>query len=368
MAGKTSVAVVFGGMSSEHPISCLTAANVVAAVDADRFDVVGIGITRDGVWTSWSPEQILALRAAEGLPEVTTEGHPTVGLQRFDDACHIVAAEAGQDPVRIDVVFPLLHGPFGEDGTIQGLFEMNGVRYVGCGVAASANCMDKHLTKVVLDEAGIPVGPYVVIRPHEWDDDRAGCLERIETLSYPLFVKPSRGGSSVGISKVRRPEDLVDAVDEARRYDPKVVVEEGIVGREVECSVLDGHDGATPRASLPGEIIVHDPDSFYDFDAKYLTGDSLATVQVPAELDLATRDRVQQVAIDAFRALGCEGLARIDTFVLPDGTVVVNEPNTMPGFTKSSGFPLMWQASGMSYPQIVSELLDLALERPLGLR
>lgn len=245
---------------------------------------------------------------------------------------------------------------------------MNGARYVGCGVASSANCMDKHLTKVVLSEAGILVGPYVVVRPHEWEDDRQGCLDRIGELTMPVFVKPARGGSSVGITKVTTGDDLVAAIEQARRFDPKVIVEQGIAGREIECSVLDGHGGHAPRASAPGEIIVHDPDGFYDFQAKYLTGQDRATVSIPADLDEATSARVQQVAIDAFRALGCEGLARIDTFVTGDGTIYVNEPNTMPGFTTTSGFPLMWQASGLTYPQIVTELVELALERPLGLR
>ena len=366
MADSITVAVVFGGMSSEHSISCLTAANVVAAMDADRFTVVGIGISPDGVWTSWSAQDVLNLPRTGSLPEVSSAGHPGVTLQRHADGCHLVTSDGIDTP--IDVVFPLLHGPYGEDGTIQGLLEMNGARYVGCGVASSANCMDKHLTKVVLSEAGILVGPYVVVRPHEWEDDRQGCLDRIGELTMPVFVKPARGGSSVGITKVTTGDDLVAAIEQARRFDPKVIVEQGIAGREIECSVLDGHGGHAPRASAPGEIIVHDPDGFYDFQAKYLTGQDRATVSIPADLDEATSARVQQVAIDAFRALGCEGLARIDTFVTDDGTIYVNEPNTMPGFTTTSGFPLMWQASGLTYPQIVTELVELALERPLGLR
>ncbi len=361
------VAVVFGGVSSEHSISCLTAANVVAAMDPRRFKAVGIGITRDGVWTRWSAEEIRALPEQGELPEVT-EDHRGTGLKRLNGGCFLLDNDGASAPEPIDVVFPLLHGPFGEDGTIQGLFEMNGVRYVGCGVAASANCMDKHLTKVVLTQAGIPVGPYVEILPHEWEADRTGCLERIASLSYPLFIKPARGGSSVGISRVASPEGIEAAVEEARRWDPKVIDEQGLTGLEIECSVLDGHRGAAPRPSLPGEIIVHDPEGFYDFDAKYLTADSLATVAVPADLDEATSARVRETAVRAFQVLGCEGLARIDCFVTPEGEVLVNEPNTMPGFTKTSGFPLMWQASGFSYRDLVTELLDLALERPLGLR
>ncbi|MCI1748424.1 MAG: D-alanine--D-alanine ligase [Acidipropionibacterium sp.] len=365
-ASRIRVAVVFGGVSAEHSISCITAANVLAAMDLERFEPVGIGITRDGIWTRWSAEEIRALPEQGALPEVTDD-HPGTGLRPLAGGCFLVD-EGGAALEPIDVVFPLLHGPFGEDGTIQGLFEMSGVRYVGCGVAASANCMDKQLTKVVLSQAGIPVGPYVEILPHEWDADRAACLERIAGLEYPLFVKPARGGSSVGISRVASPEGLEAAVEEARRWDPKVIVEQGLAGREIECSVLDGHHGEAPRASLPGEIIVHDPEGFYDFDAKYLTADSLATVAVPADLDEATIARVRETAVRAFQVLGCEGLARIDCFVTPEGEVLVNEPNTVPGFTKTSGFPLMWQASGFSYRDLVTELLELALERPLGLR
>ncbi|MEE8868642.1 MAG: D-alanine--D-alanine ligase family protein [Acidipropionibacterium acidipropionici] len=365
--GPARVAVVFGGVSPEHSISCLTAANVVAAMDPDRFRAVGIGITRDGIWTRWSAEEILDLRSQGQLPEVPA-GHHGTGLRRLDGGTFLVDNDGGGDPEPVDVVFPLLHGPFGEDGTIQGLFEMTGVRYVGCGVAASANCMDKHLTKVLLDEAGLRVGPYAVIRPHEWQADSQACLERLSGLTYPLFVKPARGGSSVGITRVAGPEGLVAAIEEARRHDPKVLVEQGLSGREIECSVLGGHNGQPPRASLPGEIIVHNPEGFYDFDAKYLTDDALATVSVPADLDEATTRTVRETAVKAFQVLGCEGLARIDTFVTEDGQVLINEPNTMPGFTRTSGFPLMWQASGMNYRELVTDLLDLAIERPLGLR
>jgi D-alanine-D-alanine ligase len=228
--------------------------------------------------------------------------------------------------------------------------------------------MDKHLTKMILSEAGVLVGPYVVVRDHEWREDRNAVLKAASRLEYPLFVKPARGGSSIGISRVTSPEHLETAIEMAREHDSKVLIEQGIRGREIECSVIDGRHGAAPRASVPGEIVVHDPDGFYDFEAKYLSGEQKASVQAHANLDDVTRRRVQEVAIKAFQVLGCEGLARIDTFVTPDGAVYVNEPNTMPGFTRSSGFPLMWQASGMTYAQIVSELIELALERPLGLR
>ncbi|MDO4412121.1 D-alanine--D-alanine ligase family protein [Cutibacterium sp.] len=363
---RTHVAVIFGGMSSEHSISCLSAANVVAAIDRDRYDVSGVGITPDGVWVRYGVDEILDLPNTGQLPVVEVGNRSLVSVTQMPEGACIVDTQGNTDPIQ--VVFPVLHGPFGEDGTIQGLLEMAGVRYVGCGVAASANCMDKHLTKMILAEAGVLVGPYIVVRDHEWREDRNGVLKAASRLTYPLFVKPARGGSSIGISKVASPDRLEAAIEMARRHDKKVLIEQGIVGREIECSILDGHHGAVPRASVPGEIVVHDPDGFYDFEAKYLTGEQKASVQPRAALDDETRARVQEVATKAFRVLGCEGLARIDTFVTSDGAVYVNEPNTMPGFTRTSGFPLMWQASGMTYAQIVSELIELALERPLGLR
>ncbi|MSS45256.1 D-alanine--D-alanine ligase [Cutibacterium sp. WCA-380-WT-3A] len=363
---RIHVAVIFGGMSPEHSISCLSAANVVAAIDTERFDVSGVGISHEGIWVRYGVDEILALPATGQLPTVEVGDRPLVSVKQMPEGTCVVDTEGNADVVQ--VAFPVLHGPFGEDGTIQGLLEMAGVRYVGCGVAASANCMDKHLTKMILAEAGVLVGPYVVVRDHEWREDRKAVFDAISQLEYPLFVKPARGGSSIGISRVTSLGGLEAAIETAREHDSKVLVEQGIRGREIECSVLDGHHGSAPRASAPGEIVIHNPDDFYDFEAKYLSGEQKASVQARATLDDDTRLRVQEVAIKAFRVLGCEGLARIDTFVTPDGAVYVNEPNTMPGFTRTSGFPLMWQASGMSYPQIVSELIDLALERPLGLR
>ena len=316
---RTHVAVIFGGMSSEHSISCLSAANVVAAIDRERFDVSGVGITPDGVWVRYGVDEILGLPSTGQLPVVEVGDRSLVSVKQMPEGTCIVDTEGNADLVQ--VVFPVLHGPFGEDGTIQGLLEMAGVRYVGCGVAASANCMDKHLTKMILAEAGVLVGPYVVVRDHEWREDRNAVLKAASRLEYPLFVKPARGGSSIGISKVMSPDRLEAAIEVAREHDNKVLIEQGIRGREIECSVLDGHHGAAPRASVPGEIVVHDPDGFYDFEAKYLSGEQKASVQARAKLDDEIRNRVQKVAIKAFRVLGCEGLARIDTFVAPDGTV-----------------------------------------------
>jgi D-alanine-D-alanine ligase len=266
------------------------------------------------------------------------------------------------------VALSLLHGPFGEDGTIQGLFEMMGTRYVGAGVLASAVGMDKHYMKLVLAASGLPVGPFVTLTPADWARDRDGCLARVATLPLPLYVKPARGGSSLGISRVDRLEDVPAAVAEAQRFDPKVVVEQGFVGaRELECGVLANLDGSPPSASQVAEIRVHSASGFYDFEAKYLPEEQV-DLDVPAEVPAELAARVQDLAIRTFEAIGCEGLARVDVFTTADGDVVVNEINTMPGFTEHSMFPRMWAASGIAYPELVDRLLQLALERPVGLR
>ena len=267
----------------------------------------------------------------------------------------------------VDVVFPLLHGPWGEDGTLQGLLEMAGVRYVGSGVLASAVGMDKHYMKVVLASHGLPVLPYAVISPRDWESDRAACVESVASLGYPVFVKPARGGSSIGISKVHGPDELDAAVEEARRHDPKVLVEvaaEG--GREVECGVLQGFGSNPADTSVVAEIIVEGHE-FYDFAAKYLPEEQ-TRLDVPADLPDAVTARIRELSAEAFSVLSCEGLARVDFFVLPDERVVINEINTMPGFTPSSMFPRMWAASGLDYPALVDRLVQLALHRGTGLR
>jgi D-alanine-D-alanine ligase len=268
----------------------------------------------------------------------------------------------------VDVVFPLLHGPWGEDGTIQGLLEMAGVRYVGAGVLASAVGMDKHYMKVVFQAAGLPVLPYTVILPRQWETDPAASREAVESLGYPVFVKPCRGGSSIGISKVHDASELDEAVEEARRHDPKVLVEAAAVGgREVECGVVEGGGDEPPRASVVAEIIVDGSHEFYDFAAKYLPEEH-TELAVPADLPEDVASRIQELSVQAFEALSCEGLARVDFFVLPDQRVVINEINTMPGFTPSSMFPRMWAASGMDYQELVDHLIQLALGRSTGLR
>ena len=364
------VAVVFGGTSSEHGVSCLTAAGVLSALDGDRFDVVGIGITRTGRWILVDPETISRLAVTDGrLPELSENAAEAL-LMRVSSGSELAVREqsALSQLGPVDVALALLHGPFGEDGTIQGLFEMMGTRYVGAGVLASAVGMDKHYMKLVLAASGLPVGPFVPVTSSEWQRDKAACLEAIATLHYPLFVKPARGGSSLGISKVNDAACLEQAIQVAQAYDPKIIVEQGFVGaRELECGVLDDLDGGPPLASVVAEIRVHSNSGFYDFEAKYLPEEQV-DLDVPAQVQPELADQVQQLAIKTFQAIGCEGLARVDVFVTHDGQVVVNEINTMPGFTQHSMFPRMWAASGVTYSELVERLIILALRRPMGLR
>ena len=326
---KVRVALVFGGRSGEHSISAATAAGVMKAIDREKYDVLPVGITRDGEWVLPSVDAARFELTSGALPEVTPEvGREIAGL-----------AEAGP----VDVVFPLLHGPYGEDGTIQGLLELAGLPYVGAGVLASAVGMDKAYMKLVFAGHGLPVAPYVV-------------------------VKPARAGSSLGVTRVDDLTGLSEAIEEARVHDPKVLVEQGVEGREIECAVLGGRAGAAPRASVPGEIVVdHDQAGFYDFESKYLSA-THARTDAPADLPEEVAERVRELAVEAFEAIGAEGLSRVDCFVTPDGEVMLNEINTMPGFTPISMYSKMWEASGLPYTELVDELIQLALERPTGLR
>jgi D-alanine-D-alanine ligase len=363
---KARVAVLFGGRSSEHAISCLTAGSVLRAIDPDAYDVVPVGITRDGRWVlaHQDPAQLAIIYGR--LPSVDDTAEEVVITGRRE----LVVSGAQQSPRSlgvIDVVLPLLHGPYGEDGTVQGLLEMADVRYVGSGVLASALAMDKHYMKLVLAAQGLPICRYVVVQPHEWNKDPSAVVDTVAALHWPVFVKPARGGSSIGISKVHGPEGLVAAIEKARDHDPKVLVEECVVAREIECGVLESPDGGLPEVSVPAEIRVAPTREFYDFEAKYLPEENTA-LDVPADLRSNIASTVQQLAAKAFCALGCESLARVDFFVRPDGSVLVNEVNTMPGFTPQSMFPRMWAAAGMTYSQLINRLLRTALARPTGLR
>lgn len=366
---RPRVALVFGGRSSEHAVSCSTAASVLRSIDRSKYDVLPIGIAKDGHWVlvADNPEPLRLLPGQ--VPEVDGGGASVlVPLSAGDRSLTVL--EPGQPPRalgEVDVVFPLLHGPFGEDGTIQGLLDLADVRYVGSGVTASAVMMDKAMMKVVFEAAGLKVGPYVVITDREWRRDPEAALEKVEPLGWPVFVKPARAGSSMGITKVDEPAGLRAAIEVAREHDPKVVIEAGIVGREIECGVLEGHGVEPPRTSALGEAVVVQGHAFYDFEAKYLAEDDVR-LDCPAEVPAGVARAIQEMSARAFEAAGCEGLARVDFFYTPGGDIVINEINTMPGFTPHSMYPRMWAASGLGYSELIDELISLALERRTGLR
>ena len=367
---KPRVAVVFGGRSSEHGISCVTAGSVLAAIDREKYDVVPVGIATDGRWVLESGDTSRLAITGSTLPAVDGD-RAGVALLRDQDATDLVVADASTVPEvigAVDVVFPLLHGPWGEDGTIQGMLEMAGVRYVGAGVLASAVGMDKAYLKVVLRAAGLPVLPGVVVTSREWGTDPDDCRRRVAELGYPVFAKPARGGSSFGISKVHDASELDRAIAVAQEHDPKVLVEVAAPtgSRELECGVLESFDGG-PEASVPAEIIVTGDHEFYDFEAKYLPEEH-TQLDIPADIPDRTTAAIRELSARAFEAVSCEGLARVDFFLLPDGELVINELNTMPGFTPLSMYPQMWKASGLDYPALVDRLLGLALRRDTGLR
>ncbi|HWC34800.1 MAG TPA: D-alanine--D-alanine ligase family protein [Mycobacteriales bacterium] len=348
---RLRVAVIFGGRSSEHAVSCITAGSVIAALDPERYEVVPVGITSEGRWVA-AETHTLTMTGRE-LPSVVAVGD-SVALSGDPTALPEVLGP-------IDVVFPVLHGPHGEDGTIQGLLELAGIPYVGSGVFASAAAMDKAHMKRLLAAAGLHVPPYVVVR-----GGRAIPVEAAD-LGWPVFVKPARGGSSIGISKVSDRSGLDDAVARAARHDPKVLIEAAVSGREIECGVLAGVAGGAPEASVPAEIRLAGGAEFYDFEAKYMP-ESGTEFDIPPNLPAATIEEVRRTAVAAFEALDCEGLARVDFFLADDGQLLVNEVNTMPGFTPASMFPRMWAATGVDYPSLVSRLIDDALQRGTGLR
>jgi D-alanine-D-alanine ligase len=318
-------------------------------VDRDRFDVTPVGITLDGDW----------VRETASWPDLEPGTLPAVRPE--------MPPFSWDDLSGFDVVLPLLHGPWGEDGTVQGLFEMAGVRYVGAGVLASSVAMDKPFTKTVFAASGLPQVPYVTVEPRMWARDRERVLDRVKALGLPVFVKPARAGSSSGVMKVDAQDEVESAITKAQDFDPKVLVEAAVQGRELECGVIQELDGSAV-ASVVGEIVVREDSAheFYDFEAKYLDGTS--TNIVPADIPEVVSDRIRAYSVQAFDAIGCEGLARVDFFLSNDGDLVVNEINTMPGFTPFSMFPLLWEASGLTYAELVDRLLQLALDRPLGLR
>jgi D-alanine-D-alanine ligase len=348
---RPRVVVVFGGRSAEHEVSVVSARALVAALDPERCEVLLVGIDKDGRW-HMLPE--LPGRTSGELPAVTTESGHLVALPRDPGDSALVADDGSRK--EIDVVFPLLHGPYGEDGTIQGMLELAGIPYVGAGVLGSALGMDKAVQKVLFEKVGLPVVPHEVVHEREWEEDRESVEARAQGLGLPLFVKPATLGSSVGITKVKRLDDLAAAIEEALSYARKALVEKSMEGfREIECAVLGNDD---PVASVPGEII---PGAeFYDYRAKYI--DEGTQLRVPADLDPAVTEEIQRMAVAAFQAIEAAGMARVDFFYRePD--IVVNEINTIPGFTHVSMYPKMWEASGLPYPELVDRLIELAIER-----
>ena len=346
------IAIIYGGRSSEHSVSCISAGAIMSHLDPEKYELYPIGITQQGTWTvgESDPEKLRSTNAV--MPTVTLTKEVSLaadparrGQFRFAD---------GSEHVTVDVIFPVLHGPYGEDGTIQGLFELSGVPYVGTGVLSSACGMDKEYTKKLLAAEGLPVGKEVILRGEE-TLTQADC----QLLGLPVYVKPARGGSSIGISRVTRWEDMDAALREARQYDTKVIVESEIIGDEVECGVLEYPDG-TVVASVPAQLVNTSVghEGFYGFDAKYVDGD--VSAMIPAPLDDAATRLIQSLAREAFQALQCSGLARVDFFVTQAGPVL-NEVNTMPGFTPISMYPQVFAASGVPYAELLDTLIARAL-------
>jgi D-alanine-D-alanine ligase len=351
---KLRVGVLFGGRSGEHEVSLTSAASLLKVLDPAKYEVVPIGITREGRW-------LVGSAVDELLPDILKHGKPVTPAVVPGEAQLLplgATGSAGEVPPQVDVIFPVLHGTFGEDGTVQGLLELAGIPYVGAGVLGSAAGMDKDVMKRLFRDAGLPVVPWVPLLRSEWEREPARVRQRIEKgLGYPLFVKPANLGSSVGISKVTRRRELAVALDLAAQYDRKILVEKAVEAREIECSVL-GND--CPEASVPGEVIP--VNEFYDYEAKYLKEGS--QLIIPAQLTARQAKQVQELAIGAFQAIDGAGMARVD-FLLDrkTGKVFVNEINTIPGFTPISMYPKLWEASGIPYPQLVDRLIELALER-----
>lgn len=371
---KKRIVVLYGGKADEHPISCISTAGVLKAMDTERFEPIPVGITKSGQWIVNGEDPRGWDLSGDALPEVKVTPQSRPVLLDVSRGCDgfLVGGDTVESLGHIDAVLPVLHGPYGEDGTIQGLLEMMNVPYVGCGVLASAACMDKHYTKVLLNAAGIATAPGITLDARSFDasdgfaSDAAAIMAEVEAagLRYPLFVKPSRAGSSFGVTKVEREGDaaeLAAAVFEASHHDWRVLIEQGIDAREIECAVLCAKPGDEPKASWPGEIVLDrredGGDQFYDFDSKYMDS-SASHMEVPANLPEETLQRVRETAIKAFKAVDGMGLSRVDSFVTADGAIMINEINTMPGFTPISMYPKAWEATGLSYTDLITTLIE----------
>jgi D-alanine-D-alanine ligase len=348
MKQKQRVGILFGGKSAEHEVSLQSAVSVVDAIDRDRYEVVLIGIDRQGRW-------FIDQKARELLPGVPSIGGEEVALLSRDGSSSLVAIDTRDSLGEVDVVFPVLHGPYGEDGSVQGLLKLAGVPFVGAGILGSAVGMDKDVMKRLLRDAGIPIAAFTVLNPGS--DIAASCARAVKDLGLPLFVKPANMGSSVGVCKAHDAKEVEEAVNVAFRYDSKVIVEEYVEGREIECSVLGNRN---PIASVPGEI--RPLEEFYSYSAKYLDENG-AELIIPADLGSSQIERIRQISLDSFVALCCSGMARVDMFLTPDDRLVVNEINTIPGFTKISMYPKLWEASGIGFTELISKLIELSVDR-----
>jgi D-alanine-D-alanine ligase len=384
---KIRVGILFGGRSGEHEVSLLSAASVFNAIDKNKYEVVPIGITKEGRWvTAADAERLLRGKFEEGKhlragdPEATPgaavlakgeavvvppepQRHGAMSPFETDASSHVLTRRAADRAIDVDVIFPVLHGTFGEDGTIQGLLELADMAYVGAGVLGSAAGMDKDIMKALFRASGLPIVKHVTVLRNDWEVNRKKVQKLVESkLKYPVFVKPANLGSSVGISKAHDGKELGPAIEEAAKFDRKIVIEQGVGGgkqkaREIECSVL-GND--KPEASLPGEIVPST--EFYDYNAKYL--DEGSQLIIPAKLSKAETKEVQRLAVGAFKAVDCSGLARVDFLMEPKSRkIYLNEINTMPGFTAISMYPKLWAASGVSYSDLIGRLIQLGLER-----
>jgi D-alanine-D-alanine ligase len=348
-SGRLTVGIIFGGKSAEHEVSLQSAKNVYDAIDRSRFEPVLIGIDKNGVWRSMGDALSLLNTSDPRLISLNTSGGQ-VALTPAS-AGQLTGTEAAYP--KLDVIFPILHGPLGEDGTVQGLLKLAGVPFVGSGVLGSAVGMDKDVMKRLFRDAGLPIGKFLTFKSR----DKLPSFEEVKTaLGSPFFVKPANMGSSVGISKVKNEAEYASAIKEAFKYDVKIIIEEFIPGREIECAVL-GNDN--PSASIPGEVIpTHE---FYSYDAKYIDENG-ARLEIPAKLDSGCQKRVQELSVKAFKTLCCAGLSRVDFFLKENGDLLINEINTMPGFTKISMYPKLWEASGIGYTELISRLIELALQ------
>ncbi|MDR0322907.1 MAG: D-alanine--D-alanine ligase [Treponema sp.] len=362
---KIVVGILFGGKSAEHEISLLSAKNIYDAIDREKFTPVLIGIDKSGRWLLNNSEQYLLNADNPSLVSLNPNGNP-VALQPEKRSLLSKDKQGSFSPVHLDVVFPILHGPFGEDGTIQGFLKLADIPFVGSGVLGSAVGMDKDVMKRLLRDAGVPIGKFIAVKSHE----KFPSFEEAEAaLGKPLFIKPANMGSSIGISKVNNEEEYAAAIKDAFLYDTKIIIEEFVPGREIECAVLGNEE---PLASIPGEVIPSH--EFYSYDAKYLDENG-AALEIPAKLDEKTTKQIQQLAIKVFQTLCCEGLSRVDFFLKNNGDIIVNEINTMPGFTKISMYPKMWENShasqdgqasqdlGISYTELITRLIELAISR-----